>query len=283
GDGGARAVTVQVDAAGGSVLQAQGEIFTAGNPLHASAAEALTAVESTPALSLGVQFSANPTQPNQLVETHFTVTNLDINPRTVTLKVRYPDGLFSNSPSVFIPAGSCPPSFCDPGEIVTWSLGSVPAGQSVVATMLTTVQASTVLGQLINFFAIVTDTDGGIATSIDTVRLGTCADNDSDCDGIDDTADNCTHADNLDQRDTDGDNIGNVCDADITGPGGADDCLVNFLDLQAVKAAFFATPIQPNWNPDADLDNSGSINFADLQIVKSQFFGPPGPSAGGCN
>ncbi|NND60744.1 MAG: hypothetical protein HKN49_10795 [Gammaproteobacteria bacterium] len=42
-----------------------------------------------------------------------------------------------------------------------------------------------------------------------------------------------------------------------------------------------ATPIQPNWNPDADLDNSGSINFADLQIVKSQFFGLPGTSAGG--
>ncbi|MBT8401694.1 MAG: hypothetical protein KJO98_14545 [Rhodothermia bacterium] len=103
---------------------------------------------------------------------------------------------------------------------------------------------------------------------------------DPDGDGVLAWIDNCLGTFNPGQSDTDGDAIGNICDADIATPN---DCLVNFLDLQAVKAAFFATPIQPNWNPDADLDDSGLINFADLQIVKSQFFGPPGPSAAGCN
>ncbi len=105
----------------------------------------------------------------------------------------------------------------------------------------------------------------------------------TDRDGVDDSTDNCTNVFNPSQYDSNGDNIGSLCDADISGPGGIEDCFVNFIDLQAVKDAFFATPVSPSWNPDADLDNNSSINFADLQIVKSQLFGPPGPSAFGCN
>ncbi len=106
---------------------------------------------------------------------------------------------------------------------------------------------------------------------------------DSDGDGVNDDADNCTSVANPDQYDSNGDQIGSLCDADITGPGAVEDCLVNFLDLQAVKDAFFSTPASPAWNPDADFDNSASINFTDLQFLEDQFFGPPGPSAAGCN
>ncbi len=91
---------------------------------------------------------------------------------------------------------------------------------------------------------------------------------DSDGDGVADSADNCVLVSNPDQRDTDGDNFGNLCDADLNG-----DCSVNFPDLNLFEAVFFGT------DPDADLDGDGSVNFADLELVKQQFFGSPGPSA----
>ena len=106
---------------------------------------------------------------------------------------------------------------------------------------------------------------------------------DTDGDGVFDDVDNCTLVANADQRDTNGDGIGNACDADVTGPGDVEDCVVNFLDLAAMKAAFFATPADPSWNPDLDFNGDDAINFADLATMKSQFFGPPGPSAAGCN
>ena len=90
---------------------------------------------------------------------------------------------------------------------------------------------------------------------------------DTDNDGISDAMDNCTFVANLDQRDSNGDNFGNPCDADLN-----NDLVINFLDLGIMKANFFSA------NPDADLDGGGSVNFLDLGIMKSSFFGEPGPS-----
>lgn len=280
GDGGVRAVTLQVNAQDSAVLQAQGEIFTTTNLLRHSAAEALTPVDAMPALLLDARVLNNPVQPNQPVSVQFTVSNLDNVARTVTLRARYPDGLFSISPALFTPTGGCPPSFCDPGEIVIWNLGSVAAGGSSVVTMTPTASTTTVLGQLVNVFAIATDTAGGIAVSVDSARAGSCADNDADCDSIPDSVDNCTLVDNADQRDTDGDDIGNACDADIAVPN---NCIVNAVDLGRFKLAFFSTPMAINWNADADFDGNNIVNAIDLGVIKQQFFRAPGPSANGCN
>ncbi|MEM9057681.1 MAG: DUF4215 domain-containing protein, partial [Pseudomonadota bacterium] len=118
------------------------------------------------------------------------------------------------------------------------------------------------------------------------VRAATCtAAPDSDGDGIADAVDNCTLVANPLQIDSNGDGIGNVCDADIagpTGPGG-DDCAVAFFDLAQMKNVFFSA------DPDADLvgeggtEPDGEVNFFDLGRMKELFFGPPGPSATGCN
>ena len=101
---------------------------------------------------------------------------------------------------------------------------------------------------------------------------------DVDGDGVTDTDDNCTGLFNPSQYDSNGDGIGNLCDADITGPGGIEDCMVNFLDLGQVKAAFFTDPASPNWNSDADFDGDDVVNSQDLQIIRDSFFRAPGPS-----
>ncbi len=120
--------------------------------------------------------------------------------------------------------------------------------------------------------------EGCLPTDFYSIELEVAGTLDSDADGVADDSDNCTLVANADQHDSNADGFGNYCDADITGAGGVEDCFVNFLDLQAVKDAFFSTPVSPVWNPDADFDNSGAVNFADLQILKNQIFGPPGPS-----
>jgi hypothetical protein len=90
---------------------------------------------------------------------------------------------------------------------------------------------------------------------------------DADCDDVPDAMDNCLASANADQRDTDGDGIGNSCDQDLN-----DDCIVNFADLGVLKAAFFTS------FDDADFDGDGQVNFVDLGTMKDAFFGPPGPS-----
>ncbi len=90
---------------------------------------------------------------------------------------------------------------------------------------------------------------------------------DLDGDGIDDSLDNCLNIANLQQRDSDFDGIGNVCDADLN-----NDCAINFLDLAMMTSVFFG------FDPDADLNGDGNVNFLDLSIMTTSFFGAPGPS-----
>jgi glucose/arabinose dehydrogenase len=90
---------------------------------------------------------------------------------------------------------------------------------------------------------------------------------DSDGDGVVDQQDNCTHVPNADQRDSNGDFYGNLCDADLTNDG-----MVNFGDMGQLKQRFFST------DPHADLNGDGRVNFTDLGMAKAAFFDPPGPS-----
>jgi len=84
---------------------------------------------------------------------------------------------------------------------------------------------------------------------------------DGDGDGIADSADNCIAAANADQRDTDGDGIGNLCDADLN-----QDCRVQSVDLGVLKSVYFTS------DPNADFNGDGIVNSTDLGIFKAQFF-----------
>jgi len=100
---------------------------------------------------------------------------------------------------------------------------------------------------------------------------------DSDADGLLDTADNCLHMPNgpahpdgggQAQLDSDGDGIGNACDADIALPN---DCRVTSADLAAFKQAFYSRPGRANWNPSADFNGDGRVNFTDMTLLRSDF------------
>ena len=91
---------------------------------------------------------------------------------------------------------------------------------------------------------------------------------DEDNDLIPDINDNCRLVANTNQRDTNGDGFGNVCDADLN-----DDGVINVVDLGLLRAVFFSA------DPDADFNGDGVVNVVDLGIMRASFFGPPGPSS----
>jgi len=96
---------------------------------------------------------------------------------------------------------------------------------------------------------------------------------DTDGDGIPDIRDNCTLVPNPDQRDTNGDGYGNICDPDLNNDGHVDT-----LDLAILNAALNTNVGDAAYNPDADLNGDNTVDTADAQIMRSYFFGVPGPS-----
>ena len=98
---------------------------------------------------------------------------------------------------------------------------------------------------------------------------------DSDFDGIDNAQDNCQLLSNADQRDTDGDGFGNLCDADFNNDG-----YVNVVDLGLLRTVFFSTrPHADILGEHADMNDDGIVNVGDLGLLRAGFALPPGPAA----
>lgn len=90
---------------------------------------------------------------------------------------------------------------------------------------------------------------------------------DADMDTVPDNIDNCTNVINPDQRDTNKDGFGNMCDADLNNDGRTD-----LKDKEIMKKAFTV------YNPDADLNGDGVVNSKDWDILLRRYGKPPGPS-----
>ncbi len=90
---------------------------------------------------------------------------------------------------------------------------------------------------------------------------------DEDNDLVPDINDNCQLTANGDQRDSNGDGFGNLCDADLNNDG-----IVNFLDISLLGNLFLST------DADADLNGDGVVNFLDVSIIGNAFLTEPGPS-----
>jgi hypothetical protein len=101
-----------------------------------------------------------------------------------------------------------------------------------------------------------------------TVAFSTASDVDGD--GVPDSLDNCKLVANPNQRDTNGDGYGNLCDPDFNGDG-----TVNINDFNRLKARLNITPVV---DVDTDLDGNGAVNINDFNRLKSFLGKPPGPS-----
>lgn len=110
-------------------------------------------------------------------------------------------------------------------------------------------------------------TDG---VSSDTASVTLSVLTDTDRDGVPDSQDNCTLVYNPDQRDTNGDGYGNICDPDLDNNG-----TVNINDLNRLKMSIDKLPVV---DVDADLDGNGVVNVNDLNRLKWYLGNPPGPS-----
>lgn len=93
-------------------------------------------------------------------------------------------------------------------------------------------------------------------------------DADTDDDGVPDESDNCILVPNADQRDTDGDGYGNICDPDFNNNG-----IVDSQDGALFRARFGSTS-----DPDQDLNGNGIVDSQDGALLRARFGLPPGPS-----
>jgi hypothetical protein len=98
---------------------------------------------------------------------------------------------------------------------------------------------------------------------------------DADADGVIDSRDNCLVIANPDQRDTNLDGFGNLCDPDFNQDG-----LITFFDTGTILGAW-ATTVPPT-SADVDLDGDDIVGMPEI-IVHLNYLGlPPGPSGLAC-
>lgn len=104
--------------------------------------------------------------------------------------------------------------------------------------------------------------------------------NDFDGDGVPDAADNCIVVPNADQRDSDGDGYGNLCDADVDNDGRVTTSWGVFSppsargDLEQVQLSAGGGP----YNAHHDFDGDGDVDAFDASAAGLMLFLPPGPS-----
>jgi len=150
-----------------------------------------------------------------------------------------------------------------------WASGSYGSGLNATVDTLTLVNTSIVAG---GHFTEAPNPPPAPTLSTDYIaRHVDCPFDpqaDFDGDGVCGNLDNCQLAYNPDQRDTNGDLYGNVCDPDLN-----DDGVVNFGDLLLLANVFFTG------DPNADFDGDGVVNFGDLLTMAQLFLQAPGPSA----
>ncbi len=106
---------------------------------------------------------------------------------------------------------------------------------------------------------------------------------DRDGDQVGDADDNCLHLPNADQRDTDEDGFGNVCDADVDGDGLVTTSFGRiFPSSSRGDVEWIALTAQNGpYDPDHDLDGDGVVDERDVAIAQISLFRPPGPSLPG--
>ncbi|MFK7887448.1 MAG: endonuclease/exonuclease/phosphatase family protein [Gammaproteobacteria bacterium] len=147
------------------------------------------------------------------------------------------------------------PAFAERIDVIVARTGRSTSLAGVEATVLGTTQQTA--------SGLWPSDHAGVVTTMRVLGPG----DDGDGDDVTDFQDNCVGRFNPNQRDTDEDGFGNLCDADFD-----QDNVVNFRDLGSFRILTLSN------DPDADFNGDGNVNAMDLGILRTLFFAPPGPS-----
>lgn len=114
--------------------------------------------------------------------------------------------------------------------------------------------------------------------SLAPVPLPEALEGDRDGDGVADSQDNCPADANPNQRDTNGDGFGNLCDADVDDDGDVDTSLGRIypFDARGDLESVTLTARNGPYDPDHDLDGDGRVDEHDLLRVQLALSRPPG-------
>ncbi len=157
-------------------------------------------------------------------------------------------------------------SECSSNEFLFWNFPSLAPGEQRELTLPPFVSSGTALGSILDWRARVTEASGSETWESVPLPIGSAADTDGD--GVADAYDNCTQVANADQRDSNGDGFGNLCDGDFNG-----DLITNVIDFRIFRQSILSTD-----SPDQDLNGDGIVNGADFVILRDLLGRPPGPS-----
>jgi hypothetical protein len=95
---------------------------------------------------------------------------------------------------------------------------------------------------------------------------GAGPDADTDGDGVQDNQDNCVNDVNANQKDSDADGYGNVCDQDYNNDGG-----VGGLDFGRLVAAFGSTQGDANYDDAVDCNGDEGVGGLDFGCLVASF------------
>jgi hypothetical protein len=96
---------------------------------------------------------------------------------------------------------------------------------------------------------------------------------DSDNDGASDAWDNCTLVANANQLDADGDDFGNLCDADLNNSG-----LTTATDFNLLRSVLNQASVSGPLAAAADMNGSGLVTATDFNLLRARLNIAPGPS-----
>jgi uncharacterized repeat protein (TIGR01451 family) len=178
GQGGERQLVVQVanDAQAGTIIGTQAEIEDSA-PFDRTRAVTYTRVQSGTPLQVAMVANPNPVRSNETTLVEVAVSNtggLDL--PGVQLELLLPAGLVSLN--VGLTGGATCPNIidsgfgCAPPERVTWSVGTVRAGESTTVALPPAV-ATTVQGSILNFTVLASDDTGSRSTAAGAIRVRT--------------------------------------------------------------------------------------------------------------
>ncbi|MGI9343899.1 MAG: hypothetical protein ACR2QV_13755, partial [Gammaproteobacteria bacterium] len=273
GTGGRRTVTATLAGiAGDQAVVDAAELAATSSSVEQLRATQAVRLENARPLDLTIEYVVNPTQPDDTMTALIEVTNSSgSSVADVVLLARVPSGLdtFFSSTNV-TGGGTCTNGTCSAGELVTWNLGTLAASDTVSVSYTTDVTGGASApadGEIIRLDVEARDSSTTDVVASDSALVGVFT-GDSDGDGVANLFDNCINDPNSNQRDTNGDGFGNLCDADFNGNG-----VVDPFDFSLLKSRFGQTGF-----PDQDLNGNGLVDPFDFSKLKSNFGQAPGPS-----